>query len=174
MCSLVSDRNTIFLGHCYTSKLSLGPKTKTSFSISVCLRPFNDCFLELRVWPKGHMYLLVNLQKRQSTKHLPEVVTAWAYMELSGLGLLLPGDLECLEGPLLAHYLLFLSKPVRGTLTQNLAGGQFSREGKKGVNRTMAQIVWKKQRENPSGAPCGLDHCDGVNAFYIVLVYIHP
>lgn len=79
-----------------------------------------------------------------------------------------------LEGPLLAHYLLFLSKPVRGTLTQNLAGGQFSREGKKGVNRTMAQIVWKKQRENPSGAPCGLDHCDGVNAFYIVLVYIHP
>lgn len=56
-------------------------------------------------------------------------------MESSGPGLVLPGDLEYLEGPLLAHYLLFLSKSVRGTLTQNLAGDRFSREGRKGVNK---------------------------------------
>lgn len=94
------------------------------------------------------MYLLVNLQKRQSTKHLRGggycldlhgAFRAWAG----------PGDLECLEGPLLVHYLPFLPTPVRGMLTQNLAGGRFSREGRKGVNGTMAQIVWKKTGRGP-------------------------
>lgn len=48
-CFLVSDRETIFLGHCFTVKLSSGTKTRMSFSISVCLRTLNDCSLQLHV-----------------------------------------------------------------------------------------------------------------------------
>lgn len=90
---------------------------------------------------------MVHLQKGQSTKHHGEVATVWTSMEPSGSGLL-PGDLEHPEEPF-PHSLSTVSpQACTRMLNQNEAGGRFSRERKKGVSGTMAQIVWKGVEPN--------------------------
>lgn len=58
-------------------------------------------------------------------------------------GLVLPGDLEHLDGLLPTHQLLFLPKPVRGKLTPH-ESERFSKEGGTRVSGTMAPMVWKE------------------------------
>ena len=95
-CFLVLDRDTIFLGHCFTVKLSSGTEAKTSFSISVCLRTLNDCSLCSFVFVHVALGLFTEGAKHKTPMRRWSL--AWTSMEPSRPGLALPRDLECLEG----------------------------------------------------------------------------